>query len=408
MRLDVSRFGILACLSGLAGAEVSDAGGAKEMRADVGATSTSSTGSNVVIEFDPLPTPPVYREGTGNQNLTYHYGLGITELNFRAVYLKRYSDNTTVATGHDTSTGSTGTGIEFHEDSATIGRRDGILPPKIFSMSNGSVTLPVPSDGSNFYGDSLGQPLYYEFQWENSTSSGKSYSQLVAVASTTGYDAAAADITAEQKDSSPAYGEEISQEATSPSSIPSSTDSTAAETSAASTGVSKSSSGLSPGAIAGIAVGCAVVVIIIVAFIVWFIFFRRRSNRDQTRGGSDFGTSSGTRAMVLDKEATGSPQSAYPDDGGRLRDPDAYASYEGSKAPPGPGAAYATNSTTDLASIGQASTTRANTPPYQTRYAHLIEEGMTEEEIRRLEEEERQLDEAIEADAGRSSRRDAH
>lgn len=133
MRLDVSRFGILACLSGLAGAEVSDAGGAKEMRADVGATSTSSTGSNVVIEFDPLPTPPVYREGTGNQNLTYHYGLGITELNFRAVYLKRYSDNTTVATGHDTSTGSTGTGIEFHEDSATIGRRDGILPPKIFS-----------------------------------------------------------------------------------------------------------------------------------------------------------------------------------------------------------------------------------------------------------------------------------
>ncbi|KAI1088180.1 hypothetical protein F5B19DRAFT_26980 [Rostrohypoxylon terebratum] len=403
MRLDVSRFGILACLSGLAGAEVGDAGGVKEMRADVGTTSTSS---NVVIEFDSLPTPPVYREGTGDQNIAYHYGQGITELTFTAVYLKRYSDNLTVATGHDLSTG-TNTGIEFHEDGATIGRRTDSLSPKFFSMSNGSVTLPVPKDADSFYGDSLGEPLFYEFQWDNSTTSGKSYSQLVAVATSGGYDAAAQAITALQKDSNPAYGEEIEQEATNPSSIPSTTDSTTAATSAASTEVSRSNSGLSPGAIAGIAVGCAVVVIIIVAFIVWCICFRRRSNRDQTKGGSDFGTSSGTRAMVLDKEATSSPQSAYPDDGGRLRDPDAYASYEGSKAPPAPGAAYATNSTTDLASIGQASTTRAATPPYQTRYAHLIEEGMTEEEIRRLEEEERQLDEAIEAEAGRNSRRDA-
>ncbi|KAJ4421669.1 hypothetical protein N0V85_000054 [Neurospora sp. IMI 360204] len=35
-----------------------------------------------------------------------------------------------------------------------------------------------------------------------------------------------------------------------------------------------------------------------------------------------------------------------------------------------------------------------------TPYAHLVEEGMTEEEIRRLEEEERQLDAAIEQHAG--------
>ncbi|KAK8085632.1 hypothetical protein PG997_006903 [Apiospora hydei] len=38
-----------------------------------------------------------------------------------------------------------------------------------------------------------------------------------------------------------------------------------------------------------------------------------------------------------------------------------------------------------------------------SRYAHLIEEGMTEDEIRRLEDEERQLDAAIE-DAGRHGR----
>lgn len=46
---------------------------------------------------------------------------------------------------------------------------------------------------------------------------------------------------------------------------------------------------------------------------------------------------------------------------------------------------------------------RSPTPPISSRYAHLVEEGMTDEEIRRLEEEERALDVAIE-DAGRSSR----
>ena len=42
-----------------------------------------------------------------------------------------------------------------------------------------------------------------------------------------------------------------------------------------------------------------------------------------------------------------------------------------------------------------------------SRYAHLVEEGMTEEEIRRLEEEERQLDAAIE-NAGRRGHNHNH
>lgn len=58
------------------------------------------------------------------------------------------------------------------------------------------------------------------------------------------------------------------------------------------------------------------------------------------------------------------------------------------------------------ASIAPADEARATSVPsptpraLTTPYAHLIEEGMTEEEIRRLEEEERQLDAAIEQ-AGR-------
>lgn len=169
---------------------------------------------------------------------------------------------------------------------------------------------------------------------------------------------------------------------------------------------------MSRGAVAGIAVGCSVAGLLIIAFIVWFFFFRKRSNRDRTRG-ADFANDSRTHAIMADKEATviseSSPHSAYPDDGGRLRDPrgdnDSYAPYSdrGVSPPPPPGAAFTTNSQTDLASLGHTSTTRAGTPPYQSRYAHLIEEGMTEEEIRRLEEEERHLDAAIE-DAGRNSR----
>ncbi|KAK7719699.1 hypothetical protein SLS64_001878 [Diaporthe eres] len=48
---------------------------------------------------------------------------------------------------------------------------------------------------------------------------------------------------------------------------------------------------------------------------------------------------------------------------------------------------------------------RTNTPSgIAQQYAHLVEEGMTNDEIRRLEEEERALDEAIEAQVGTSGR----
>ncbi|KAI0882863.1 uncharacterized protein GGS22DRAFT_41926 [Annulohypoxylon maeteangense] len=409
MRLDASRFGILACLSGLVGAQGGDAGSAKTVTTDIGTTSTSSASSNVVIELEPLPTPAVYAEGVGDQNITYSHGIGFAGVTVTAVNLRRYSDNVTIGMGKDYSA-VLNTGSELHTGEAIIGRRDETLPPFSFPITNGSVTLKVPSsDLSRLYGDNVGLPLYYEFEWKNSTSSGKSYSQLIAVALSNGYNNAVQMISKTGKDSSPAFTEDIQQDATNPLDATSTSGSTAAETSLASTSASsRGSGGLGPGPIAGIAVGCAVVVILIVAFLVWFFFFRRRGSRDPAHGQSGFAANSGSKALVLDKEATGSPQSAYPDDGGRLRDADAYASYAGTKAPQAPGAAFTMNSTSDLASIGQASTTRAATPPaYQTRYAHLIEEGMTEDEIRRLEEEERHLDAAIQ-NAERNPRRDTH
>ena len=62
-----------------------------------------------------------------------------------------------------------------------------------------------------------------------------------------------------------------------------------------------------------------------------------------------------------------------------------------------------TNTNTATREIGAGAGAQSSTPPATSRYAHLVEEGMTDAEIRRLEEEERHLDEAIE-DAGRHRR----
>jgi hypothetical protein len=190
------------------------------------------------------------------------------------------------------------------------------------------------------------------------------------------------------------------------------------------------STGLSTGAIAGIAVACGVLGLALIGALIWFMCFRRRRN-DHTALGQHTGgyASDGAAAMMADKElphvSADSPRSTYASDRGQLshdlpigggggvdtRGPMAaaavthedapYAPYSDRAPTTSPGATTTTRSQTDL--VGAAATgTRSPTPPISTRYAHLIEEGMTEDEIRRLDEEERQLDAAIEA--GRSSR----
>ncbi|KAI0139987.1 hypothetical protein F4776DRAFT_662124 [Hypoxylon sp. NC0597] len=419
MRLDVSIFGILACSAGLVIAEDNDTRSDGGASSEIGTASTGTT-SNVVISVQALPTYPVYTQQSGNQIITYSKG---ADIDITDIYLKRYNGDTCIGTGDRGSSGSsntntganagTNTGLHFNEMTLDQRADASMLPPFKFPISNDSVTLLIGSNFETLYNSNLGQPLYYEFQWKNSTSSGSSFSQLIAVALDSGYDAAVQAIVDTNKETGPALPETI-QPLNGPT-ITSNTATPAAETSAASLTAAASNNGgngLSRGAVVGIAVGCSIAGVLIIAFIVWFFIFRKRTNRDRTRG-ADFANDSRTHAIMADKEATviseSSPHSAYPDDGGRLRDPrgdnDSYAPYSdrGVSPPPPPGAAFTTNSQTDLASLGHTSTTRAATPPYQSRYAHLIEEGMTEEEIRRLEEEERHLDAAIE-DAGRNSR----
>ncbi|KAI4596167.1 hypothetical protein KJ359_005674 [Pestalotiopsis sp. 9143b] len=228
-----------------------------------------------------------------------------------------------------------------------------------------------------------------------------------------------------------------------------STSSGASTSSAAASGSSSGSSGLSTGAIVGIAVACGVVGLALIGAAVWFLCFRRRrrhgdhsalAQQQQLQNGSynmsDGGLPHKAGMMMTrsDKDlphvATDSPQSAYAPSrvlrdsmgsGARRHGPrrrerndnnnNAYAPYRDHTPPPAVyahahhhhhdgGAASAGSQTSLPASLPGP---RSPTPPISSRYAHLVEEGMTDEEIRRLEEEERALDVAIE-DAGRSSR----
>ncbi|KAL7628382.1 hypothetical protein AAE478_002584 [Parahypoxylon ruwenzoriense] len=422
MRLDVSMLGVLACSVGLGAAEDDDlrTGGATGT-----ATTESLPAANSIIIFGALPTPAVYRQDSGNQTIPYHWGEGIRELDVRAVYLRRYGDDVTIAEGDINKTTSTGTSFAPQSEGDILERRQPplSLPPFHFAVNQENITL-MTRDGLSDYRTNIGQPLYYEIQWENSTSKGSSYSQYLAVSTNEGYFDASATLQTLGMGTNPAKPESFpssssNPESTTVSSTPSSTDTSAQPVAQASSG----GGGLNTGAIAGIAVGCSVAGLLIIAFIVWFLFFRRRSSRDQVRG-ADYAAGSGTHAIVSEKEAAGitesSPRSLYGDDGGRLRDPRgsmtqpddiaSYAPYSDrgrSPSPPAAGAAFGTGSQSNVAPSAtghdNASTTRSPTPPFASRYAHLIEEGMTEEEIRRLEEEERHLDAAIE-DAGRNSR----
>ena len=186
-------------------------------------------------------------------------------------------------------------------------------------------------------------------------------------------------------------------------------------------------SGLSIGAIVGIAVGCGVVGLALAALLVFFLVRRRRDQAAYHDGtmtsghasGRSYGAAAGaagrhrTADLIAEKEATAgvteTPHSPYSDDGQPTHaEPNGsaaaamlhqagereYAPYS-DQAAAGHDQAEPHHATpTDHARSG--STGGAQTPQMGGRYAHLVEEGMTSDEIARIEEEERQLDAAIE------------
>lgn len=155
--------------------------------------------------------------------------------------------------------------------------------------------------------------------------------------------------------------------------------------------------GLSTGATAGIAVGAVIGGLLIIGALVWFFLRRRRRSK---KAGDEYVTQ---QTYAVDKEthgrATDSPNSPYSDE--NHMQPVALGSLDrdrGVAPTPPPGAVPRSS----IGSHDRAAHSGAQTPQgMPSNVAHLVEDGMTVDEIRRLEEEERQLDDEIERAARR-------
>ncbi|KAI8275851.1 hypothetical protein K4K59_010125 [Colletotrichum sp. SAR11_240] len=205
-------------------------------------------------------------------------------------------------------------------------------------------------------------------------------------------------------------------------SAPSSTTTTVGAGSSNSSSSSGGGGGLSAGAIAGIVIG-SILGVALIAFLLWFLLRRRRRANNVHNGG--YG--SGPHEFLADKETharvTESPHSPYSDDGHQqqemqqsqrhLTEPEHDAAVPEAAAaavPPATGTSpterrsfappYSEEEHTPIASRSLENVNRdgarSSTPNVNSNVSHLIEDGMTEDEIRRLEEEERALDAAIE------------
>ncbi|GFP52329.1 hypothetical protein TASIC1_0001048100 [Trichoderma asperellum] len=159
--------------------------------------------------------------------------------------------------------------------------------------------------------------------------------------------------------------------------------------------------GLSTGAIAGIAVACSVVGIALIAGLVWFLLRRRRRSVGEGYKATRQTTNSFTAVKEARPSVAESPiVSPFSDDGetrGFSRSNIAIALPQRS------------TTTTRAAVPAPNGESRADRPESAASgnrprgIAHLVEEGMTEADILRLEEEERHLDAEIERAARRGS-----
>lgn len=206
------------------------------------------------------------------------------------------------------------------------------------------------------------------------------------------------------------------------------------------------SGGLSTGAMAGIAVAGGVVLLALIAALIWYLLRRRRRQKRESRGKklSDSTTFMGTKEIGHDdsphstyssdqhmplsnlnahQERTSEGFAPYRDDAGAaslpigtaLSDfppvpPPKATPEKGPSPPPKPAAepaqapapAAVASPSGDSPTTGRSTESRSSGRGGGTPYgvhpsvANLVEEGMTEEEVRRLEEEERQIEAALE------------
>ncbi|SPJ79206.1 uncharacterized protein FTOL_07597 [Fusarium torulosum] len=241
-----------------------------------------------------------------------------------------------------------------------------------------------------------GKDMFIQIDWAKNGATGYTKTELFTVTNSTNskeVDKLNGDLESDQKDQRPLETTmSPGTDSTSSPSLPSS--SSAADGSSSNSGGGR---GLSTGATAGIAVGAVIGGLLLIGALAWFFLRRRRRNQ---RAGDDYVTQ---QTYAVDKEthnrATDSPNSPYSDEnhmqpvflGNLDRDRDA------APAPPPAGVPRSS-----IGSHDRGDNSGAQTPQGMSRnVAHLVEDGMTADEIRRLEEEERQLDDEIERAARR-------
>jgi hypothetical protein len=255
----------------------------------------------------------------------------------------------------------------------------------------------------NFTGETTqfyGKDMFIQIDWEKKGSTGYTKTELFTVTNSSNSKEVGelnGALESDQEDQGPLETTmSPGTDSTSSPSLPSSS-SEADGNSNDSSSNSGGGGGLSTGATAGIAVGAVIGGLLLIGALAWFFLRRRRRNQ---RAGDEYVTQ---QTYAVDKEthnrATDSPNSPYSDEnhmqpvflGNLDRDRDA------ASTPPLAGVPRSS-----IGSHDRGNNSGAQTPQGMPRnVAHLVEDGMTADEIRRLEEEERQLDDEIERAARR-------
>ncbi|KAG7420920.1 hypothetical protein DER46DRAFT_27685 [Fusarium sp. MPI-SDFR-AT-0072] len=261
---------------------------------------------------------------------------------------------------------------------------------QLIAVDNNSVTLNFSGETSKYYG----KEMYIQIDWKKDGASGYTKTELFTVTDT--------DNTTEITELNNQLKKDQSEQETLESTTSSSSSATATLSPSSASGAEESSGGgggggLSTGATAGIAVGAVIGGLLIIGALAWFFLHRRRRSK---QAGDEYVTQ---QTYAVDKEthgrATDSPNSPYSDE--NHMQPVALGSLDrdrGVAPTPQPGGVPRSS----IGSHDRAAHSGAQTPQgMSSNVAHLVEDGMTVDEIRRLEEEERQLDDEIERAARR-------
>ncbi|KAM0370435.1 hypothetical protein HYE67_008371 [Fusarium culmorum] len=254
---------------------------------------------------------------------------------------------------------------------------------QFIKVTNTMVSLNFTGETEQFYGDNM----QIQIDWTKDGLEGETKSSLFTI---TNNETAKFELESKlQKD----------QKQEGPAETTFSPDSSSTLGSIAPTGTTEASDsssgggGLSTGATAGIAVGAVIGGLLLIGALVWLLLRRRRNKHPS----EDYTIQ---QTYAVDKEINGrtsdSPNSPYSDE--NHMQPIALGNVDrdrGVAPTPPPGRS-------SVASHDRGANSGAQTPQgMSSNVAHLVEDGMTVDEIRRLEEEERQLDDEIERAARR-------